>query len=142
MNIYRQALQSSAHSTKISAFIVFARVCIVHGYENVAIGDCWQKKKLNNIPCRPCEVCVLCDRVAADSNRRHIYIEYIYKHPHVYLSLYNIYVCIRIHKAQSAHIYENRVKCIKFVWFTPTLYNIQLYIAGIGTNILFYSHFD
>lgn len=45
MSIYRQALQSSARSPKISAYLVFDRVCIVHGYENVAIGDCWQKKK-------------------------------------------------------------------------------------------------
>jgi len=37
--IYRQALQSSARSPKISAYLVFDRVCIVHGYENVAIGD-------------------------------------------------------------------------------------------------------
>lgn len=45
-NKYRRVLQSSAHSTKISAYIVLSGVCIVHGYKNVAIGDCWQKKKI------------------------------------------------------------------------------------------------
>lgn len=52
MNEYRRALQSSAHSTKISDYLYSFRQCVlyigigIHGYENVAIGDCWQKIKI------------------------------------------------------------------------------------------------